>query len=158
MSVRLIQVDAFTDEPFAGNPAAICLLPEPRADDWMQAVAAEMNLSETAFVWPIEDGYSLRWFTPTVEVNLCGHATIAAAHAMWTEGIASNGRPIVYQSKGGQLIAEQQGDWIELNFPSTPAVACDPSPELIDVLHVEPLFFGKTQFDSFVVDPISDAG
>jgi PhzF family phenazine biosynthesis protein len=83
MSIPLLQVDAFTDRPFAGNPAAACILAEPRDDRWMAYVAQEMNLSETAFLTPRAGGYNLRWFTPTVEVDLCGHATLAAAHALW---------------------------------------------------------------------------
>ncbi len=151
MSVPLIVVDAFTDKPFHGNPAAVCLLTEPRDVDWMQAVAGEMNLSETAFVWPIAGGYSLRWFTPTIEVDLCGHATLAAAHAMWSEGIAAIGQSIRFQTNSGRLLARWQDNWIELDFPSTPAVACDRCQELIDELQVEPLFFGKTPFDRFIV-------
>jgi len=151
MTFRLIQVDAFSDQPFSGNPAAVCLMTEPQPDQWMQAVAGEMNLSETAFVWSVENGYSLRWFTPKVEVDLCGHATVASAHAMWTEGIVLAGDQIQFQTKSGTLTAEQRGDWIELDFPSTPATQCQPSKELIDVLGIEPCFFGKTKFDSLVV-------
>jgi len=117
----------------------------------MQAVANEMNLSETAFVCSIENGYSLRWFTPKVEVDLCGHATVASAHAMWTEGLVSAGNSIDFQTKSGRLTAEQRDGWIELDFPSTPATQCQPSNELIDILGVEPCFFGKTKFDSLVV-------
>ena len=84
MEIPLFQVDAFTDQPFAGNPAAVCLLPEDRGDQWMQAVAAEMNLSETAFLLEQDNGYRLRWFTPKIEVDLCGHATLASAHVLWT--------------------------------------------------------------------------
>src|SRR5688500_2029963 len=83
MGLRITQVDAFTAEPFGGNPAAVCILPEPRPTDWMQAVASEMNLSETAFLVRDGDGYNLRWFTPQVEVDLCGHATLAGAHVLW---------------------------------------------------------------------------
>lgn len=85
MSIPIIQVDAFTNEPFRGNPAAVCLLLKEREEHWMQAVSAEMNFSETAFLVKQEDGYDLRWFTPTVEVNLCGHATLASAHVLWSE-------------------------------------------------------------------------
>ena len=80
---RILQIDAFTDRPFRGNPAAVCLLEGPAPSDWMQAVAAEMNLSETAFVHKTVEGFGLRWFTPLVEVDLCGHATLAASHALW---------------------------------------------------------------------------
>src|SRR5947199_10591945 len=85
--MRLLQIDAFTSEPFRGNPAAVCLLDRERDAEWMQNVAAEMNLSETAFLLPRDDGFSLRWFTPSVEVDLCGHATLASAHALWEERV-----------------------------------------------------------------------
>lgn len=88
MPVPIVQVDAFTSEPFAGNPAAVCLLPEPRDERWMQRVAREMNLSETAFLHRRLDGFDLRWFTPTVEVDLCGHATLASAHVLWERASA----------------------------------------------------------------------
>ncbi|WP_456448036.1 PhzF family phenazine biosynthesis protein, partial [Thiolapillus sp.] len=87
----LFQVDAFTDRPFSGNPAAVCLLDRERDADWMQAVAAELNLSETAFLLQREDGFGLRWFTPTTEVDLCGHATLAAAHVLWEQGLLAPG-------------------------------------------------------------------
>src|SRR5712692_517304 len=91
MNLPIVQVDAFTSEPFAGNPAAVCILPEARASAWMQNVAREMNLSETAFLHQREDGFDLRWFTPTVEIDLCGHATLASAHVLWeTGGLPAN--------------------------------------------------------------------
>lgn len=151
MTIRLTQVDAFTDKPFSGNPAAVCLLAEPQSEQWMQAVAAEMNLSETAFLWSLEDGYSLRWFTPAVEVDLCGHATIASAHVMWSEDVVSSGAPILFHTRSGVLTANQSGGLIELDFPSTPPVQCNPDEELIESLGIKPLFCGKTAFDSFVV-------
>src|SRR5215210_3817485 len=86
MGLKITQVDAFTNRPFAGNPAAVCILPEPRDEKWMQDVAREMNLSETAFLHRQEDGFNLRWFTPTIEVALCGHATLASAHVLWADG------------------------------------------------------------------------
>src|SRR4051812_49982443 len=86
MGTPLFQVDAFAAEPFGGNPAAVCLLGGPAGDGWMQRVAAEMNLSETAFLTPANDGHGLRWFTPAVEVDLCGHATLAGAHVLWETG------------------------------------------------------------------------
>lgn len=92
MGLPLFQVDAFTNRPFAGNPAAVCVLNEPREASWMQDVAREMNLSETAFVQKQADGYRLRWFTPTVEVDLCGHATLASAHVLWEQGYTFGGR------------------------------------------------------------------
>jgi PhzF family phenazine biosynthesis protein len=86
MPIPIYIVDAFATRPFAGNPAAVCLLEQPREDDWLQAVAREMNLSETAFLIPLASGYQLRWFTPSTEVDLCGHATLAGAHVLWETG------------------------------------------------------------------------
>jgi PhzF family phenazine biosynthesis protein len=120
MSTRIIQVDSFTDRPFAGNPAAVCLLDAAAPEPWMQHVAAEMNLSETAFVHPIEPGslFGLRWFTPTVEVDLCGHATLAAAHVLWEENVLSPQTPAQFETRSGRLSARRQDGWIEMNFPA----------------------------------------
>src|SRR5579871_3115111 len=120
MAVPLLQIDAFTAQPFAGNPAAVCLLPEPRDERWMGRVAQEMNLSETAFLCLQEDGYNLRWFTPTVEVDLCGHATLASAHALWELGRLAPHAPARFHTRSGLLTARRAGDWIELDFPATP--------------------------------------
>lgn len=120
MSTRIIQVDSFTDRPFAGNPAAVCLLAAPAPEPWMRQVAAEMNLSETVFVHPIEPGplFRLRWFTPRVEVDLCGHATLAAAHVLWEERMLHRQAPAQFETRGGRLSARRQGGWIELDFPA----------------------------------------
>jgi PhzF family phenazine biosynthesis protein len=133
----LYQVDAFTDRPFAGNPAAVCLLEAPAGEAWMQAVAAEMNLSETAFLVPREAGaWQLRWFTPTVEVDLCGHATLASAHVLWQTGRLAPDVPACCHTRSGMLTATRRhdGDWIELDFPSRPAVACAPPHWLSEAL------------------------
>jgi PhzF family phenazine biosynthesis protein len=151
MGTRVIQVDAFTERAFGGNPAAVCLLDEPREDAWMQAVGREMNLSETAFLLKREDGYSLRWFTPAVEVDLCGHATLASAHALWEEGLAAPGETVRFHTRSGLLTAEQRGEYIELDFPATPAVPCGPPAGLTDALGVEPLWVGKSTFDYLVL-------
>lgn len=148
--IRILQIDAFTDRPFAGNPAAVCLLKKEADSDWMQAVAAEMNLSETAFVRPIEDGFELRWFTPLVEVDLCGHATLASAHGLWSEGVVSGALPIRFHTKSGVLTCTQNGDFIELDFPATPLQEVEPNAGLIDALGVEPVFVGKSKFDDLV--------
>ena len=150
MTTRLLQVDAFTNTPFFGNPAAVCLLEVDRDPAWMQSVAAEMNLSETAFVRPLERGFELRWFTPKVEVDLCGHATLAAAHAMWTEGVVSPKQPIRFQTRSGLLTASQNGKFIELNFPATPPERCEPPDGLLDALNVSATFVGKAKFDYLV--------
>ena len=101
------------------------MLDDERDAAWMQAVAAEMNLSETAFVRRLADGFELRWFTPKIEVDLCGHATLASAHALWTTAAAPPAKPIRFHTKSGVLTATQAGDLIELDFPATPAIACE---------------------------------
>lgn len=117
-TIPCFHVDAFTDKPFAGNPAMVCLLAESRTARWMQAVAAEMNLSESVFVCPTSRGFTMRWFTPTVEVALCGHATLASAHVLWSEGIAPAAQPLEFRTKSGVLTASRDGDRIVLDFPA----------------------------------------
>lgn len=117
MKQTVVQVDAFTNRPFQGNPAAVCILNTPQSDSWMQLVAREMNLSETAFLLKKDDGYSLRWFTPTIEVPLCGHATLASAHVLWTEEYLATEEIIQFQTLSGLLTASFKDDWIKLDFP-----------------------------------------
>lgn len=145
------QVDAFTDRPFAGNPAAVCWLEHEAHATWMQAVAAEMNLSETAFVRRLGDNFELRWFTPTVEVDLCGHATLATAHALWSAGIASLEKTLRFQTRGGLLTCTREGDWIELDFPSTPASEPAPIESLADALGVTVVFAAKSRYYQLAV-------
>jgi PhzF family phenazine biosynthesis protein len=149
--IRCIQVDAFSDRPFAGNPAAVCLLEEERDAGWMQSVAAEMNLSETAFVRGLDDGFELRWFTPAIEVDLCGHATLAAAHVLWTEGMVGQEQPIRFHTRSGVLTCNLKNGLIELDFPATPVEEVDPPAGLLEALGVGSSFVGKTKFDCFVV-------
>ena len=146
MSLDLFQVDAFTDRPFAGNPAAVCLLDEPRDERWMQDVAREMNLSETAFLSPTGDGYGLRWFTPAVEVALCGHATLASAHVLWETGTLDPAATARFHTQSGLLTAEQRGEWIELDFPTRPVEEAPPPAGLLEVF-AEPLFVGRSRYD-----------
>lgn len=134
--VPLLQIDAFTDRPYAGNPAAVCLLRRAADEAWMQAVAAEMNLSETAFVVPEQGHYGLRWFTPTVEVELCGHATLAAAHALWTEGIAGVDTTIGFRTRSGELTARRDGGRITIDLPVDPPTETEPPGELVPFLDV----------------------
>jgi len=151
MSIRIVQVDAFTNRPFAGNPAAVCVLREASPDQWMRDVAREMNLSETAFLVPRADGYHLRWFTPAVEVALCGHATVASAHVLWQDGHLPAGQQARFHTLSGLLTADRLGEWIELDFPAKIAEAVDPPPELLPALGVtEAKFAGKNAFDYFV--------
>jgi len=147
---RIVQVDAFTSTPFRGNPAAVCILDGPAPEEWMQAVAREMNLSETAFLYPIAEGYALRWFTPAVEVDLCGHATLASAHVLWEDGHLPPDVDAVFETNSGRLSATRAGDWIELNFPATPAAEVEAVPGLERVLGVAALWTGRSDFDFLV--------
>ena len=156
MALRIVQVDAFTDTPFHGNPAAVCVLPTPRDERWMQDVAREMNLSETAFLHDERDGWSLRWFTPTVEVALCGHATLASAHVLWEDAHLPRDRQARFHTKSGLLTADRRGDWIELDFPAK-SEAPTPAPAgLAEALGVAPKYVGKNQLD-YLVEVDSDA-
>src|SRR5882672_706503 len=124
MSWIIYQVDAFADRPFAGNPAGVCILERPASQTWMQAVALEMNVAETSFLVRRDDGaYDLRWFTPTVEVDLCGHATLAAAHILWEERILPLDERGRFHTKSGELVAWRDADVIRMDFPSEPVVA-----------------------------------
>src|SRR5213075_2948413 len=145
--MRLIQIDAFTDQPFRGNPAAVCFLDRERDAEWMQHVAAEMNLTETAFLLRRADGWSLRWFTPAIEVDLCGHATLASAHALWGEG-ADDASVLRFHTRSGLLTAARDGEWIELDFPAKREQQVDAPPELLDALGVRnAVYVGRNQFD-----------
>lgn len=150
MPTRVFQIDAFTDRPFAGNPAAVCIMPEERDDCWMQAIAAEMNLSETAFIHRLGNGFSLRWFTPAMEVDLCGHATLASAHALWSENIVADEHIIRFQTKSGALSCIKSGSMIHLDFPATPAREANPPDGLLEALQVRPLFVGESKFDKLI--------
>jgi PhzF family phenazine biosynthesis protein len=147
MSVPLFHVDAFTAEPFAGNPAAVCLLPGDRPDDWLQRVAAEMNLSETAFLQLLADGFRLRWFTPKAEVDLCGHATLAAAHVLWQEGRAAPDQPIQFHTRSGILRAFRREDLIELDFPLLHEEPASAPAGLAAALSATPRYVGRSRFD-----------
>jgi PhzF family phenazine biosynthesis protein len=151
MAIRIVQVDAFTNKPFSGNPAAVCVLPQPASEEWMRYVAREMNLSETAFLTPRGGGYNLRWLTPSVEVALCGHATVAAAHVLWEDGHLPAGRQAQFHTRSGLLLADRRGDWIELDFPAK-LVAAAPAPvDLLPSLGVaQAIFVGKNEFDYLV--------
>jgi PhzF family phenazine biosynthesis protein len=148
--VPLVQVDAFADAAFAGNPAAVCLLEGPADAAWMQAVAGEMNLSETAFVHPDGAGYALRWFTPVAEVELCGHATLASAHALWECGRVAPDAAIAFATLGGILSAEREDDQIVMDFPATPPEPADAPPDLLEALGVSPRWTGRSRFDWLV--------
>jgi len=150
MGLSIYQVDAFTDRPFSGNPAAVCLLPGPRDDRWMQQLAQEMNLSETAFLLWQKDGFNLRWFTPAVEVDLCGHATLASAHILWEQEYLQPGEQARFNTRSGLLTADRHGDWIELDFPAKLEEPTSAPPHLIEALGIPVTYVGKNVFDYLV--------
>ncbi|MFH0816754.1 MAG: PhzF family phenazine biosynthesis protein [Methanobacteriota archaeon] len=143
--MKLYHVDAFTDKPFVGNPAAVCLLDRKMPDAWMQNVAMEMNLSETAFLLKREDGYGLRWFTPRKEVDLCGHATLASAHVLWESGLLGRGDAAKFLTRSGLLTASRKGARIEMDFPAERAVAARPPASLVKVLGTTPINVAKNR-------------
>ena len=157
MGVPVVQVDAFTAKPFSGNPAAVCIMPEPPTNQWMQDVAQEMNLSETAFLVRRrdgvkgQDGFDLRWFTPTVEVQLCGHATLASAHVLWEGGYLAPKDQARFHTASGLLTANLRGNWIELDFPAQPEESANPPAGLLPALGVDALYVGKNRSDYLVL-------
>lgn len=150
MPIPITQVDAFTAVPFAGNPAAVCILDAPRDAAWMQNVAREMNLSETAFLDPRPDGYNLRWFTPAVEVALCGHATLASAHVLWEDRRLPAGTQARFLTHSGWLSAQECGDWIEMDLPAKREQPVEAPPQLAAALGVSPRYVGRNAFDYIV--------
>jgi predicted PhzF superfamily epimerase YddE/YHI9 len=150
MNQRFTQIDAFTDRPFTGNPAAVCLLPSARDAHWMQHVALEMNLAETAFLVRRPDGFDLRWFTPGAEVDLCGHATLASAHALWEEGHLEPSEVARFHTRSGLLTATRIGDHIWLDFPSTPVSPAAPPGGLEEGIGRDATMVGRTAFDYLV--------
>src|SRR5579864_8878248 len=160
MGLTIYQVDAFTAKPFAGNPAAVCVLPvlpEPSTDHWMQNVATEMNLSETAFLLKMDDGYNLRWFTPAVEVELCGHATLASAHILWETGLLGPGEQARFHTLSGLLTADRRGDWYEMDFPAKSETPAETPTGLVESLGagVRVINVSRNQFD-FLVEVASE--
>lgn len=150
MGLPITIVDAFTDTPFSGNPAAVCVLEREPERAWMQLVAREMNLAETAFVMRRGDQWALRWFTPTVEVDLCGHATLATAHVLWEADLAPSDLALTFRSKSGDLHAKREGSGIWLDFPALPSAWADAPPMLHDALGARPVAVAKYSFDYLV--------
>ena len=151
MSVPLTIVDAFAERPFTGNPAAVCLLDAPAPEAWMQDVAAEMNLSETAFVVPTDprgEAFALRWFTPEIEVDLCGHATLASAHVLFESGALARGAEARFDTASGRLTVRHLGDGLAMDFPATPPAAEALGPAFADLFGPS-LWTGRTRFDLF---------
>lgn len=151
MPVPIFVVDAFTGKPFAGNPAGVCLLDAPTPDSWMANVAHEMGYAETAFLTEMEPGrYNLRWFTPTIEVDLCGHATLASAHVLWSKGRVALDRDIRFDTKSGELIARQQDGCIHLDFPAEPVHEIPAPPTLRLAVNKAPIWIGQNRMDMLV--------
>ncbi len=144
------QIDAFTNRPFRGNPAAVCVLERPRDSSWMQQVALEMNLAETAFLIRRSTEFDLRWFTPAAEVDLCGHATLASAHALWEDGHLEPSETARFHTRSGLLTATRQGKHIWLDFPATPALPTVPSAALQEALGSTGFQTARTVFDYLV--------
>jgi PhzF family phenazine biosynthesis protein len=149
MSIPIFQVDAFSAEPFKGNPAGVCLLDGPADAAWMQNVAAEMNVAETAFPLAEGDGFRLRWFTPKVEVEMCGHATLATAHILWERGILARDREARFHTLSGLLTARRDGDLVELNFPARPPRPKPPEwgDAVVGALGIKPVYIGMSAED-----------
>ena len=154
--IRYFVVDAFTDRPFSGNPAAVVPLLKWREDAWLQDVAMEMNLSETAFLVPRDHGFDLRWFTPRVEVDLCGHATLAAAFVIAQSGLQPDGSDIQFSTRSGTLNASLQQDRIQLDFPLKPESRTEPPIDLLQGLAIRPTYVGRNEFD-YLVEVESEA-
>ncbi len=157
MTIPIFQVDAFTSTPFRGNPAGVCLLDRAAGEAWMRDVAREMNVSETAFLAPKDGALELRWFTPAVEVALCGHATLATAHVLWETGRLGASEEARFTTRSGVLTARRDGGDIVLDFPATPPEACDPPPGLVEALGAQPRFVGRSQHDYLVEVESEDA-
>jgi PhzF family phenazine biosynthesis protein len=157
MGLAITQVDAFAERAFSGNPAAVCLLEQPPDESWMQLVASEMNLSETAFLLRRDGGFGLRWFTPTLEVDLCGHATLASAHLLWEQGHLRPEQPARFHTKSGVLTAQKKGTWIEMDFPATPATPEPHFQVLESALGMKARYVGRSCFDYLVEVESEDA-
>lgn len=148
--MKIYQVDAFTEKPFSGNPAGVCVLNEKLDEKLMQDISREMNLSETAFIVKNGEGYDLRWFTPSEEIDICGHATLASAHILWEKGYLKNGQEAKFSTKSGILTAKMNNGWIKLNFPALTEEKAEPPAGLLEALGVEATYVGKNVFDYLV--------
>lgn len=151
MPTTIYQVDSFADKPFSGNPAGVCILPGAADEEWMQSVAREMNLSETAFLHPEKDGYHLRWFTPAVEVDLCGHATLASAHILWETGLAPRDAELRFHTNSGLLKAYRDDPWIRMDFPNEAPEAATMPEKLMAALGAVPIYSGRNRLGYLAV-------
>jgi PhzF family phenazine biosynthesis protein len=149
---RFFLVDAFADRPFAGNPAAVCLLPGPADPSWMQQLARETNVSETAYLHPEGDGWRLRWFTPKTEVELCGHPTLATAHVLWEEGLLPADAPITFRTLSGDLVVSRHGDWVELDLPALPVEQAPVPAGLLGALGLDAVRYSGRSGEDYVLE------
>lgn len=157
MTTFLYVVDAFAAAPFTGNPAAVCILDAPAEEGWMQSVAREMNLAETAFLSPIEGGYWLRWFTPALEVDLCGHATLASAFALWNQCRISESEDARFHTRSGWLTCRKRDDWIEMDFPALTIEPCPVPDTMGEALGFSPSRMFRSSMDFLVEVPDEEA-
>lgn len=144
MKIPLYWIDAFSRRRFSGNPAAVVITNEPLAEDLMRDIAAENNLAETAFVVPRASRFSIRWFTPTVEMDLCGHATLASAYALNLSGQAG-GNSILFDSRSGELAVAAQGERLALNFPARPSSPVDLNERVAEAIGLRPVMVHGAQ-------------
>ena len=149
---RFFLVDAFTNRPFTGNPAAVCLLPGPADPDWMQRLARETNVSETAYLHPEDDGWRLRWFTPKTEVELCGHPTLATAHVLWEEGLLPADAPITFRTLSGDLVVSRTGDWVELDLPALPVEEAPVPDGLLEAMGLDAVRFSGRSGEDYLLE------
>ena len=156
MAPNFFQVDAFTGTPFAGNPAVVCLLNEPRDDRWLQHVAREMNVPTTAFLRWQKGGFDLRWFTPVVEIDLCGHATLASAHILWELEYLRPDEKANFYTLSGPLVAERRGDLVELNFPAQTVEAAGVPEHLVEALSIPMSYVGRSERKVYLVETDSE--
>ena len=147
MSTPLLHVDAFAEAPFRGNPAAVCLLDGARSAGWMQALAAELNLPATVFIEPAADGSAVRWFSPAAELTLCGHGTLAAAHALWETARLPRAATARFATRSGVLSAVSRDGWITIDLPAETAVPASPPLELLDALGTKARWVGRNRLD-----------
>lgn len=150
LKIPTYTVDAFTSERFSGNPAAVCILETDIGDELKQKIAAEMNLAETAFILPRGNEYDLRWFTPSIEVDLCGHATLAGAHVLWESGLADVNEKILFKTKSGRLELSKKGELISMLFPLEDVIATECPELIIKGINANPVYSGRNRMDYLV--------
>ncbi len=157
-TLRMFQVDSFAAVPFTGNPAGVCVTPEPLAEDLMRAIAAELNCSETAFLVPHGEAWQLRWFTPSTEVDLCGHATLASAHILWEAGHLAPERTARFHTRSGELRCDRQADgWIAMDFPAQPPQPLEQTAALSDLLGTPVVALATTPIGYWVAELTDEA-